>query len=111
MSPPTGALPVAASHAAAESYERQSWRPALAPEGRGDLLCLGTFLRSSGYHGPVANAQQRTELRHEERSMRNAFWNRLRERKYLVLLLTVASTIVVQPLAHGFLAGLILYEV
>jgi hypothetical protein len=43
--------------------------------------------------------------------MRNAFWNRLRERKYLVLLLTVASTIVVQPLAHGFLAGLILYEV
>ena len=43
--------------------------------------------------------------------MRNAFWNRLRERKYLMLLLTVASTIVVQPLAHGFLAGLIIYEV
>ena len=42
--------------------------------------------------------------------MRNAFWNRLSERKYLVLLLTVASTIVVQPLAHGFLAGLIIYE-
>ena len=42
--------------------------------------------------------------------MKNAFLNRLRERKYLVLLLTVASTIVVQPLAHGFLAGLIIYE-
>ena len=43
--------------------------------------------------------------------MRNAFWNRLRERKYLVLLLTMASTIVVQPFAHGFMAGLIIYEV
>jgi hypothetical protein len=43
--------------------------------------------------------------------MKNAFWNRLRERKYLVLLLTMASTIVVQPLAHGFLAGLIISEV
>ena len=43
--------------------------------------------------------------------MRNAFLNRLRERKYLVLLLTMVSTIVVQPLAHGFLAGVIIYEV
>jgi voltage-gated potassium channel len=42
--------------------------------------------------------------------MGNALLNRLRQRKYLVLLLTVASTIIVQPLAHGFLAGLILYE-
>ena len=32
-------------------------------------------------------------------------------RKYLVLLLTVASTIVVQPLAHGFLAGLMFSDV
>ena len=51
------------------------------------------------------------QIHGKERSMRNAFWNRLSERKYLVLLLTVASTIVVQPLAHGFLAGLIIYEV
>ncbi len=43
--------------------------------------------------------------------MKNAFLNRLRERKYLVLLLAVASTIVVQPLAHGFLAGLMISEV
>ena len=42
--------------------------------------------------------------------MRNAFWNRLSERKYLVLLLTLASTIVVQPLVQEFLAGLIFYE-
>src|SRR5262245_1613565 len=43
--------------------------------------------------------------------MKNSFRNKLRERKYLVLLLTLAFTTVVQPLAHGFLAGLILYEV
>src|SRR5215813_7329131 len=50
-------------------------------------------------------------LWHEGRSMRNSFLNGLIERKHLVLLLTLASTIVVQPLAHGFLAGVIIYEV
>ena len=43
--------------------------------------------------------------------MKNAFWNRLRERKYLVLLLAVASTIIVQPLVQGFLAGVMISEV
>jgi hypothetical protein len=35
----------------------------------------------------------------------------LRERKHLVLLLTVGLMLVVQPLAHGFLVGLILFDV
>jgi voltage-gated potassium channel len=43
--------------------------------------------------------------------MKHSFLNRLRERKHLVLLLTLVSTIVVQPLARGFLAGLIIYDV
>jgi hypothetical protein len=43
--------------------------------------------------------------------MKHSFLHRLRERKHLVLLLTLVSTIVVQPLARGFLAGLVLYDV
>jgi hypothetical protein len=37
--------------------------------------------------------------------MRQAYLNRLRQRKYLILLMTLVATIVVQPLPHGFLAG------
>src|SRR5262245_39324342 len=48
--------------------------------------------------------------------MRNALMNhfilnRLQQRKHLVLLLTLVSTILVQPLARGFLAGLIIYDI
>jgi hypothetical protein len=43
--------------------------------------------------------------------MKYSFLNRLRERRHLVLLLTLVSTIVMQPLARGFLAGLIIYDV
>src|SRR5215475_12895352 len=43
--------------------------------------------------------------------MRHSFLNRLRERKYLILLLTLVATIVVQPLAHGFLAGVMISNV
>ncbi len=42
--------------------------------------------------------------------MKNAFSNRLEKRKYLVLLLTMVATIVMQPLAHGFLGGLVISE-
>jgi hypothetical protein len=43
--------------------------------------------------------------------MKHSFLNRLRQRKHLVLLLTLVSTIVVQPLAPRFLAGLVIYDV
>jgi voltage-gated potassium channel len=43
--------------------------------------------------------------------MKNAFLNRLQARKYLVLLLTMVATIVVQPLAQGFLGGLLISDV
>src|SRR5215475_14740881 len=43
--------------------------------------------------------------------MWHSFLNRLRERKYLILLLTLLATIVVQPLAHGFLAGVMISNV
>jgi Ion channel len=43
--------------------------------------------------------------------MKHSFLNRLRQRKHLVLLLTLVSTIVVQPLAPRFLAGLVVYDV
>jgi voltage-gated potassium channel len=43
--------------------------------------------------------------------MKQSFLNRLRERRHLVLLLTLVSTIVAQPLAREFLAGLIIYDV
>lgn len=43
--------------------------------------------------------------------MKNAFLNRLQARKYLVLLLTMVPTIVVQPLAQGFLGGLLISDV
>src|SRR5262245_59519296 len=35
----------------------------------------------------------------------------LQERKYLVLLLVLVFTVALQPLAHGLLVGLILYDV
>jgi voltage-gated potassium channel len=43
--------------------------------------------------------------------MWHSFLSRLRERKYLILLLTLVTTIVVQPLAHGFLAGVMISNV
>jgi hypothetical protein len=43
--------------------------------------------------------------------MQQTFLNRLRERRYLVLLLALVLTIVVQPLAREFLAGLMIYDV
>ena len=43
--------------------------------------------------------------------MKNAFLNRLQARKYLVLLLTMVATIVVQPLAQRFPAGLMISDV
>jgi hypothetical protein len=43
--------------------------------------------------------------------MNHFILNRLQQRKHLVLLLTLVSTILVQPLARGFLAGLIIYDV
>ena len=43
--------------------------------------------------------------------MRHAFLNRLQARKYLVLLLTMVATIVVQPLAQGFPGGLLISDV
>jgi Ion channel len=43
--------------------------------------------------------------------MKESFLGRLRERRHLVLLLTLVLTILVQPLARGFLAGLIVYDV
>ena len=43
--------------------------------------------------------------------MWHSFLNRLREQKYLILLLTLVAAIVVQPLAHGFLAGVMISNV
>jgi voltage-gated potassium channel len=43
--------------------------------------------------------------------MGQSFLDRLRERRHLLLLLTLVATIVVQPLALGFLPGLIIYDV
>ena len=43
--------------------------------------------------------------------MGQSFLDRLRERRHLLLLLTLVATIVVQPLARGFLPGLIIYDV
>src|SRR5215475_13655627 len=43
--------------------------------------------------------------------MRHSFLSSLRERRHLVLLLTLVSTIVVHPLAREFLAGLLIYDV
>jgi voltage-gated potassium channel len=43
--------------------------------------------------------------------MQHSFLSGLRERKHFVLLLTLVLTIVVQPLARGFLAGVIIYDV
>ena len=42
--------------------------------------------------------------------MKHSSLDRLRQRKHLVLLLTLVSTIVVQPLARRFLAGLVIYD-
>jgi voltage-gated potassium channel len=43
--------------------------------------------------------------------MKQSFLNRLRERRHLVLLLMLVSTIVVPPLARGYLAGAIIFDV
>jgi hypothetical protein len=43
--------------------------------------------------------------------MKQLFLNRLRERRYLVLLLTLVLAIVVQPFARWFLVGVIIYDV